>query len=103
MHDNAPIHRTRVVQDWFQYHEGSFSHVEWPLQFPDLNPIENLWDQLERQLQASTPLPFSLEELSQRLLVVWTNIRLDYLQNFVESMSDKMKAVINVRGGPKND
>ena len=30
-------------------------------------------------------------KLSQRLLVVWTNILLDYLQNLVESMSTRMK------------
>ena len=76
--------------------------MEWPPQSPDLNPIENVWDQLERKLRAPTPLPSSLEELSQRLLVVWTNIRLDYLQNLRESMPDRMKAVINVIGGPIN-
>ena len=40
--------------------------------------------------------------LSQRLFVAWTNILLDYFQNLVESMPDRMKAVINVKGGPIN-
>ena len=36
-------------------------------------------------------LSLKKSELSQCLHVVWTNILLDYLQNLVESMSDRMK------------
>ena len=76
--------------------------MEWLPKSPALNPIENLWDQLEGQLRASTPLPSSVEELSQRLLEVWTDIRLDHLQNCVELMPNKIKSVINVKGSPIN-
>ena len=98
--DNARIYRSRVVQDWFRDHEGSFSHMEWPPQSPDLNPIENLCDQLERELRALTPLPSSLKDILQRLLELWTNIILDCLQYLVESMPNRMKVVINVKYGP---
>ena len=39
--DNAPIHRTRSVIDWKQYH--SVQAVEWSPRSPDLNQIENVW------------------------------------------------------------
>ena len=57
--------------DRFMDHEGSFSHIEWPLQTLDLNPIEKFGDQLERDLRGLPPLPSSLKDLSQRLLGLW--------------------------------
>ena len=52
--DNARIHQSNVVQDWFRHYEGSFSHMKQPPQFPDLNLIENSRDQLERLASLNT-------------------------------------------------
>lgn len=41
MHDNAPIHRTNIVRDWFE--EQGYKVMEWPPYSLDLNPIKHLW------------------------------------------------------------
>uniref|UniRef100_A0AAZ3QDD9 Tc1-like transposase DDE domain-containing protein n=1 Tax=Oncorhynchus tshawytscha TaxID=74940 RepID=A0AAZ3QDD9_ONCTS len=45
-HDNAPMHKARSKQKWFV--EISVEKLDWLAQSPELNPIEHLWDVLER-------------------------------------------------------
>ncbi|GFX76725.1 transposable element Tc1 transposase [Trichonephila clavipes] len=42
MDDNATCHRTLAVQDYLDS-EG-IQRLVWPARFPDLNPIEIVWD-----------------------------------------------------------
>ncbi|GBB89824.1 hypothetical protein RclHR1_16660001 [Rhizophagus clarus] len=59
-----------------------------------MNPIENLWDELKRQVRAHTPLPKNREELWEILQEEWFNIEVDKYQNLVSSMPRKVATVI---------
>ncbi|KAK3555723.1 hypothetical protein QTP86_028992, partial [Hemibagrus guttatus] len=48
--DNAPCDKAKMVQEWFDEHSNKFEVLTWPPNSPDLNPIEHLWDVLDKQV-----------------------------------------------------
>ena len=69
--------------------------MRWPAQSPDLNPIENLWSELNRKTKNRKPK--NEDELFQILKTAWNEINDEYLKKLVESMGSRCKAVINRR------
>ncbi|KAK3520813.1 hypothetical protein QTP70_032379, partial [Hemibagrus guttatus] len=53
------------------------SHIEvltWPPNSPDLNPIEHLWDVLDKQVQSLEAPPHNIQDLKDLLLTWWCQI-----------------------------
>ncbi len=55
--DNAPCHKAQIISDWFLEHDNEFTLLKWPPQSPDLNPIEQLWDVVEREIHIMDEQP----------------------------------------------
>ena len=96
--DNAPVHRAKIVKQWMQ--NNSVKNIPWPAQSPDLNPIEHLWDVLERKVRKHDPHPKNLTELMIILKEEWNKIEPEVLTNLVESMPRRVQAVIDSHGNP---
>lgn len=94
--DNDPKHASRLCQEWAIYNIPKVLHP--PPQSPDMNVIENLWDLLERQVH-QRPVS-SVAELRIRLQEEWAQISPAYTRNLVSSMPRRLKAVIDMKGGP---
>jgi len=96
--DNAPVHTARIVKDWKE--ENLDNWLPWPAQSPDLNPIENLWDILERKVRMHNPLPKNKRELMTILEDEWHKLEPEKLTKLIDSMPRRVKAVIKSKGNP---
>ncbi|GFY30130.1 transposable element Tc3 transposase [Trichonephila clavipes] len=97
MDDNARPHRARIVEEDLEDH--GLERMEWPARSRDLNPIEHLWDYLGREVAALNPPPRSLYELKQSILCVWSSLPIPVSNNLINSMGNRCRQCIQVRGG----
>ncbi|GFW02525.1 hypothetical protein TNCV_2455411 [Trichonephila clavipes] len=93
MDDNATCHRTLAVQDCLDS-EG-IQRLVWPARSPDLNPIENVWDALGRQVAGRNYPPTNKNTLIRSLTEEWDKLPQQLLDNVVQSMAVITSAIIN--------
>jgi transposase len=72
----------------------------WPPQSPDLNPIENIWAEMERRLGKLTGKITNDEELERELKRIWEELRVEYTTALVHSMPVRCQAVVDNDGHP---
>lgn len=96
-HDNDPKHTAKIVKEYLE--EEQIRVMDWPPQSPDLNPIENLWDYVERELRNKYPQKFTKkDDLAKALLETWRQIPQPYIDNLISSMQRRCLAVIKSKG-----
>ncbi len=98
--DNAPCHKAQIISDWFPEHDNDFTLLKWPPQSPDLNPIEHLWDVVEREIHIMDVQPRNLQQQSDAIMSIWTKISEECFQHLVESKPRRIKAVLKAKWDP---
>lgn len=93
--DNAPCHKAKKVMRFL--HDLDVQVMPWPARSPDLNPIENLWSWIDRQL-----LNYSIEtteQLKDVLPQIWLQVPVEMCRKLVRSMTERCNACIKAKGG----
>ena len=96
MEDGAPVHRSNVPKVWREARQ--VTKMNWPANSPDLNPIENLWKVLKDRVQTHHR-PKNVNEMKLALEREWENLSPEKLESLVATMPERMKAVVEAKGG----
>ncbi|GFV37217.1 transposable element Tcb1 transposase [Trichonephila clavipes] len=97
MDDNATCHRTLAVQDCLD--SDGIQRLVWSARSPDLNPIENVWDALGRQVAGRNYPPTNKNFLIHALTEEWDKLPQQLLDNVVQSMVRRVECCITLPGG----
>ncbi|GFY22165.1 transposable element Tcb2 transposase [Trichonephila clavipes] len=97
MVDNARTHRTIAVEELLESED--ITRMDWPAYSQNLNPIEHVWDALERRIAARLQHPENTQQLKQMLIEEWVLLPQEMLHQLFLSMRRRCKATIAVRGG----
>jgi hypothetical protein len=96
--DNARPHSARSTMNYLT--SMGVDVLPWPARSPDLNPIEHLWDMLQRRLHDNyAELPANVQMLRTRLQQQWDEIQLSEINDLCDSMTRRLRACMDVRGG----
>lgn len=98
LHDNDPKFRSRTVTQYLESEEISFiPKDDWPANSPDLNPMDNVWSMLLDGLNERPPR--SVGQLDSRLRSEWAKLPQQKILATINSMPNRLQAVIAASGG----
>lgn len=96
--DNATSYTARATRNFFVEHR--IAVIDWPLNFPDSNPMENLWVVIKNRLDWRYEV--SSRNFIQKIEMMWEEIEQETLDNLVSLMDSRLKQCIG-RWGDRTD
>jgi hypothetical protein len=94
LHDNAPYHTGGMMSEYI-FNQG-FEKIDIPRYSPDLNPMENMWAILKREVEAMNPV--NDDQLRQFATDKWLAITPSMCHHLAASMPDRIKCVLACEG-----
>jgi len=95
--DNDPKHTAILTKQWFD--DNDIETLPWPPQSPDLNPIEHLWNDVDRRLRALNVEFRGKEALWEYVSQVWNDTTVETCTKLINSMPERINDVIKAKGG----
>ena len=92
--DNDPKYMSRLAKSYLESNVPEV--IDWPSNSPDLNPVENLWNQVKRNVEKRNPK--NLGQLESLMGEEWDLIPDDTLKSLIDSMKKRCMLVIQSNG-----
>ena len=96
MHGNDPEHTSPAVNNWLvKQHMKTLLCLSY---FPDLNPLEHLWNKLGRRLKKRQSQ--NRQELGNILMEEWNKTETSLLEKLADSVASRLYECIRVKNSP---
>ncbi len=105
MQDNARVHTAKIVLEWLD--EQGYSVMSWPPYSPNLNPIEMVWYRIKTYIHKHHPElrrmtageEKTMDAIVDAVIEAWEALDEEFLWSLVQSMPQRVEAVIKAHGG----
>ena len=95
MHDNAFLHSAAITRQFWA--TNNVNVLDWPATSPDLNPIEQVWDELGHRDRENHAI-HTANDLAVALQAEWANLPEPFIQHYVNSTRRPITACIAQNG-----
>ncbi|GFV35029.1 transposable element Tc3 transposase [Trichonephila clavipes] len=95
MDDNAPCNHTVAAKQLLESED--IERKDWPARYPDLNPIDHVWDFLGRRLAARALPPVTIRELRLALQEEWAVMPEQLIDTLIVSMGRRCETCLAIR------
>ena len=96
MHDNARPISAAITSQFLATNNVIVLH--WPANSPNLNPIEQVCDELGRRVRRNHAV-HTVNDIAAGLKAEWANLPTPFIQRYVNSMRRRFTACIAQNGG----
>ena len=83
-HNNALPHVARICTQFLE--AVNVPVLPWPAHSPNMSPIENVWDAINRPARQSAPVPANIQHLHIAIEDEWDNIPQATINRLINSM-----------------
>ena len=98
MQGNAPSHASKFTREWLTKESIKEDHlITRPSASSNLNPIENYWSLLKRELYVGGKQYSSKESLCNEMVAITKRLRSDVVQNLTATITSRLVKIIERR------
>ena len=95
--DGDKVHTSKVASTWKR--KNKIEILDWPPSSCDISPLENLWGHFKKRL-ALEKNPHDVEQFKLLAQRVWQETKVSLCEKLIESIPDRIRAVLDCNGGP---
>ncbi|VDB86376.1 Bgt-51464 [Blumeria graminis f. sp. tritici] len=103
MQGNAPAHTAAITME--DMSQTLIQPIFWPVNSPDLNPTEAVWNKMNDYIQRHHPnlgcgKQRTQDSLRNIVKEAWDSMSSEDLVRLIQSMAARCQAVVDADGGP---